>query len=253
MNSTRSTLDEIGIQQWRLRKQVTVADTSVAEAKVIESATELENAAIALSVAQSEGDSQSEQSLEKNLEKNSDKTDLDYMDWPALEALVNSGAQCQSCSQHNSLLGSGSREAQWLFLSDSPNSKEVAAGAFYDGRAGQLFEAMLQALKLDRESVYCTSIFKCAPTEDLSNSPLCGGWLHRQIELVKPKVIVTFGEFTAQTLLRSNETLAQMRERTQKFKGLDAIVVPTYSPRKMLENPSLKSRVWVDLKKAIRL
>ena len=86
MNSTRSTLDEIGIQQWRLRKQVTVADTSVAEAKVIESATELENAAIALSVAQSEGDSQSEQSLEKNLEKNSDKTDLDYMDWPALEA-----------------------------------------------------------------------------------------------------------------------------------------------------------------------
>lgn len=242
-----SNFEKMGIQQWRLRKPELLSPSAAEiglEPAVEVHGAEREGLPPELPLAASE----------PLLEQTSQD---DPLDWLGLAQLISpdtpASAQCQSCSEQNSLLGSGSKIADWLFISDAPSSREVAAGAFFDGRAGQLFEAMLQALSLDRDGVYCTSIFKCAPTDDLSSSPQCGEWVHQQIALLKPKVVITFGEFTAQALLKSNESLVQLREGTHVCLRSDVTVIPTYSPREMLEEPHLKAQVWADLKKAIQL
>lgn len=255
-----STLEKIGIQQWRLRRPID-GNGSVESQVHQRSETEVgsdtsptlkdENATASL---QSGSETLPNANLAASVIKSSSEPIVeDKIDWPELERLVSSATKCTSCNAQNSLLGSGAQTADWLFVSDSPNSKEVASAAFFDGRAGQLFEAMLHAISLERDNVYCTSIFKCAPTEDLSNSPQCGEWVHHQIALVKPRVIIVFGEFTAQTLLKSNESLARMRESIQTCRRSDSQVIATHSPREMLEEPHLKAEVWADLKKAIQL
>ena len=250
---TKSILEEIGVQEWRLRKPILNATNGMASVTVEQSqetAPEVENTAVIEPRLETVSDlSPVELVPQAAIEQASER----IIDWPALEQLLGDGSVCSSCSKGNSLLGSGVRDADWLFIGDSPNTKEVAADAFFDGRAGLLFEAMLQALNLDRESVYCTSIFKCAPTEDLSNTPQCGDWVHHQIALVKPKVIIVFGEFAAQTFLKSNDDLLRLRENVQMCRRSDTQAIPTFSPREMLEEPHLKAQVWADIKKAMRL
>lgn len=247
-----STLEKMGIQQWRLRKPIDSADISQ-KTPLQETTSTIRNDG-AIEVNQSSVAApllpaiESAPVTDTPLEKASDQ-----LDWPEMENLLIAGTQCKSCSAQNSLLGSGARTADWLFICDSPNSKEVAASAFFDGRAGQLFEAMLHAMTLARQQVYCTSIFKCAPTEDLSSFPQCGDWVHQQIALIKPAVIIVFGEFTAQTMLKSNEPLDRLRESVQLCRRSDTKVIATYSPRDMLDEPHLKAQVWADLKKAMHL
>jgi len=248
-----STLEKMGIQQWRLRQPIDSAGsnkhlvTQEANSEINSEAETLVQNELAKSVkpAADISDSANQAPL--------DKIAHDQLDWPEMEKLLIAGTRCASCCAQNSLLGSGARTADWLFVSDSPNSKEVAAKTFFDGRAGKLFEAMLRAIGLERENVYCTSIFKCAPTEDLSSSPQCGDWVHQQITLIKPTVIVVFGEFAAQTLLKSNEPLSLMRENSPIYRRSGAKVIATHRPREMLEECSLKAQVWIDLKKAMQL
>jgi len=165
--------------------------------------------------------------------------------------MLDTNEHCPSCGWGNGLLGSGHQQADWMFVIDAPNSREIQAKALFAGRAGQLFEAMLTALGLERDMVYCTSLFKCAPTDDLSITPQCDALLQRQIDLVAPKVIVTFGEFTAQSLLKSNSSLEALRQTEQTCLRTQTLILPTYSPAQMLDDTILKSKVWHDLKKAI--
>ena len=177
--------------------------------------------------------------------------DISVLDWDGLQSLIETNVHCPSCGWGNSILGYGAQNADWMFVIDAPNSREIEAKEFFVGRAGQLFDSMLMALGLDRNAVYSTSVFKCAPTEDLSVTPQCDGLLHRQIELVKPKVIITFGEFTAQSVLKSNTNLDSLRQSQQQHTLTKTRVVPTFSPAEMLDDTQLKSKVWQDLKKAI--
>ena len=179
--------------------------------------------------------------------------DLSSLDMAALQKRIETNEHCPSCGWGNGLLGSGSETADWMFVIDAPNAREIEAKAFFAGRAGQLFEAMLLALGLEREQVYCSSVFKCAPTKDLSITPQCDSIIARQIELVEPKLVITFGEFAAQALLKSNSQLDALRGNNQQCYRTQTAIIPTYSPQEMLDSAKLKAHVWSDLKKALHL
>ena len=175
------------------------------------------------------------------------------LNWRDLQNLVNGWRHCPSCGEGKSLLGYGDVNADWLFISDAPSSAEVEQGRLFAGRSGQLFEAMLGALGLQRDSVYSTSLFKCVASDDISIIPACDTILLRQIQLLQPKVIVTFGEFTAKAMLKSNANLEELRSQTQQCLNSKTALIPTFTPAQMLDDANLKSKVWADLKKAIAI
>jgi len=109
------------------------------------------------------------------------------------------------------------------------------------------------AVGLNRALVYTSSIFKCVASDDLSIGPNCDKLLDRQIELLKPKVIVTFGEFAAQSVVKSNDSLEQLRNQDLKYHGTQIPIVVSYSPLQLLEEPLLKSGAWLDLKKCVAI
>lgn len=173
------------------------------------------------------------------------------LNWQQLDAMLETNVHCPSCGWGNGLLGVGDQQANWMFVIDAPNSREIEAKTHFVGRSGQLFDVMLSALGLERSSVYCTSIFKCAPTDDLSVTPQCDGLLQRQIDLVAPKVIISFGEFAAQSLLKSNANIENLRQSQQQCLRTKTLIIPTFGPAEMLDDTVLKSKVWGDLKKAL--
>lgn len=173
--------------------------------------------------------------------------------WDSLYDRLKTNEHCPSCGWGNALLGSGSQQADWFFIADAPNVRDVEAQSMFCGRAGQLFDAMLAAVGLDREQVYVTSVFKCAPTDDLSVSPQCDSIVWQQIKLVAPKVIMTFGEFSAQAVIKSNLGLKDLRASEHSLADSSTRIIPTFSPTQMLNDTSLKAFVWQDLKKSLNL
>jgi uracil-DNA glycosylase family 4 len=175
------------------------------------------------------------------------------LDWQGLQALIDGQSHCQSCGPSNSSLGSGDANADWLFVTDAPVSSDLESQQLFSGRAGQLFEAMLLAVGLTRGTVYTTSVFKCATSDDLSAIPNCDKLLDRQIELIEPKILVVFGEFAAQSVARSNEALEMMRSKDLQCYRTKIPIVVTYSPQRLLDQPALKAGAWLDLKKCLAI
>jgi len=159
----------------------------------------------------------------------------------------------ETCSSTSSILGSGNANAEWMFITDAPSQGDLPLQQLFSGRAGQLYEAMLLAVGLDRTKVYTSSVFKCTVPADQSLSPNCDKLLRRQIELVKPNVIITFGEFASQSVLRSNETLDVLRTQQNMCHQTQTPVVATYNPMQLLEHAELKAGAWQDLKKCLAL
>ena len=175
------------------------------------------------------------------------------IEWGDLDDRIKTNEHCPSCGWGNAFLGSGNQQADWLFIVDAPNMRDIEAKSMFSGRAGQLFEAMLSAIGLDREQVYATSVFKCAPTDDLSANPQCESIVRQQIRLVAPQIIITFGEFAAQSIIKSNLALKDLRLNDHSSIASNTPIIPTYSPSQMLDDTSLKALVWQDLKKSLRL
>ncbi len=176
-----------------------------------------------------------------------------HLDWQGLQALIDQQSYCQTCSSASSILGSGNANADWLFVTDAPSQDDLALQQLFSGRAGQLYEAMLHAVGLDRAAVYTSSVFKCIAPADQSLSPNCDKLLRRQIELVQPRVIICFGEFASQSVLRSNESLEVLRTQQSMCYQTQTPVVATYSPMQLLEQADLKAGAWQDLKKCLAL
>ncbi len=174
---------------------------------------------------------------------------IESLDWQGLQANIDRQNQCLSCGPSNSILGAGDTSADWLFVSDAPSRLDLEQYQLFSGRAGQLYEAMLNALGLDRDSVYTTSIFKCVASDDLSIAASCDKLIYRQIDLLKPKVIVTFGEFATQSVAKSNENLEQLRKQNLRCHHSKVPIVATYNPLLLLEEPLLKAGAWADLKR----
>jgi len=178
--------------------------------------------------------------------------DPSRLDWPALEAAVKA---CTLCDLHRTrtqtVFGVGDRQAQWMVIGEAPGADEDAQGEPFVGRAGQLLNSMLKACGLKREQVFIANILKCRPPQNRDPAPneaeCCTPYLHRQIELVNPKLILCVGRIAAQNLLNTDTPIGKLRGRVQRLGTAQRPVVVTYHPAYLLRSPGEKRKAWDDL------
>lgn len=179
------------------------------------------------------------------------------LDWEALEARVSA---CEACpalvaSRTQPVFGAGNREADWLIVGAAPGADDDRGGAPFLGGAGKLLNNMLLAAGFTREQVYLTNLLKCRPPKNRHPQPeearACGGFLERQIELVRPKLILALGGIAAQTLLRTDTGLDGLRGRVHCLEPSGTALVVSYHPADLLRSPADKRKVWDDLRLAL--
>ena len=148
------------------------------------------------------------------------------------------------------MLGVGDRNADWLFVGEGPGAEEDARGEPFVGQAGKLLDNMLAAIGLKRGAdVYIANAVKCRPPENRTPAPeeiaACSPYLVRQIELIRPKLIVALGRPAAQTLLQTDVRIGAARGRLHDYRGVPLVV--SYHPAYLLRSPQDKARAWEDL------
>ncbi|KNH10399.1 Uracil-DNA glycosylase, family 4 [Candidatus Burkholderia brachyanthoides] len=173
------------------------------------------------------------------------------LDWDALAARVSDCQRCRLCERRtNTVFGVGDREADWMLIGEAPGEKEDKQGEPFVGQAGKLLDNMLRALSLSREAnVYIANVIKCRPPSnrnpEFDEVARCEPYLQRQVALVKPKVIVALGRFAAQSLLKTEASIASMRGRVHAYQGVPVVV--TYHPAYLLRSLPDKAKAWADL------
>jgi DNA polymerase len=137
-----------------------------------------------------------------------------------------------------------------MFAGEAPGADEDAQGVPFVGRAGQLLTKIIEAIGLAREDVYIANVIKCRPPQNRNPEPdeieQCEPFLFQQIDIIRPKVIVTLGKFAAHTLLRTDAPISRLRGRVFDYRG--AKLIPTFHPAYLLRNPASKREVWEDMK-----
>lgn len=162
-------------------------------------------------------------------------------------------ATCERCrlaeGRQRVVFGSGSPYADLMFIGEGPGAEEDRQGLPFVGRAGELLTRILKAIDLTREEVYIANIVKCRPPGNRDPRPdevsACVGYLQRQIELIRPKVICALGRVAAQTLLGNDLPLGKMRGDWWLYQGVEMRV--TYHPAALLRNQNLKRPTWEDM------
>jgi len=178
------------------------------------------------------------------------------LDWKALAYRV---SQCEACELHkgrkNSVFGVGDQAANLMVIGEAPGAEEDRQGEPFVGPAGQLLNAMLLAIGLQREQVFIANILKCRPPGNrdprVEEALRCEPYLQRQIALVQPKVILAVGRVAAQNLLKSQEPVGRLRASREQYRGIPLVV--TYHPAYLLRSPDQKGKVWQDLQRAANL
>ena len=174
----------------------------------------------------------------------------------ALAAVRADLGDCTRCKLHAQgrrqiVFGVGNPEADLMFVGEAPGADEDVQGIPFVGRAGQLLTKIIEAIGLTREQVYIANLIKCRPPGNRNPEPdevgQCEPFLFRQIDMIKPKVIVALGKFAAQSLLRTVEPITKLRGREFTYRG--AILMPTYHPAYLLRSPSAKRDVWTDMQR----
>ncbi len=177
--------------------------------------------------------------------------DVATLDWDALAERVAGCTRCRLCEKRtNTVFGVGNREADWMVIGEAPGENEDRQGEPFVGQAGKLLDNMLRALSLSRvETVYIANVLKCRPPGNRNPEPdevaRCEPYLRRQVALVRPKIIIAMGRFAAQSLLKSEGSIASMRGRVHEYEGVPVIV--TYHPAYLLRSLQDKSKAWADL------
>lgn len=178
------------------------------------------------------------------------------MGWEELRAATEVCRACKLGSlRHQAVFGTGSTQPRWMIVGEAPGAEEDRQGEPFVGAAGQLLDAMLRAVGLDRHAddpqraVYIANVLKCRPPGNRNPLPeevaQCVPWLERQIALLQPRLILALGRFAAQTLLGSNAPISQLRGRVHRYATIPLIV--SYHPAYLLRNPADKARAWRDL------
>jgi DNA polymerase len=173
------------------------------------------------------------------------------LDWSGFASDVDACVACGLCrTRKKSVPGVGDTRAEWLFVGEAPGGEEDARGEPFVGQAGKLLDNMLAALGMTRgENVYIANVLKCRPPNNRTPEPrevdACRPYLDRQIELIRPKVIVALGKSAATTLLGMEATIASLRGRVHRYAGVPLVV--TYHPAYLLRNLPDKQKAWEDL------
>ena len=161
--------------------------------------------------------------------------------------------RCKLCTlgRKQIVFGVGNPNADLMFVGEAPGREEDIQGIPFVGRSGQKLTQIIEAIGLKREDVYIANVIKCRPPENRNPEPdeveQCEPFLFRQVDSIKPKVIVTLGTFAAKSLLRSTEPISRLRGRVFEYRG--AKLVPTFHPAFLLRNPSCRRDVWEDMQK----
>lgn len=177
----------------------------------------------------------------------------------SLEEIAAHVASCTRCPLYstatNPVPGEGSPNADFMCVGEAPGATEDETGRPFVGAAGQLLTKILAAIDLRREDVYICNVLKHRPPGNRNPRPeevtACSPYLIRQIELIRPKVILALGTFAAQTLLETKLSIGKLRNQIHRYYGVPLIV--TYHPAALLRNPSWKRPAWEDVKLARRI
>ncbi len=175
---------------------------------------------------------------------------------PRLREILGDCLRCElSQARTRIVYGVGNPDADVLFVGEGPGRDEDLQGEPFVGRAGQLLtDIITKGMKLRREDVYIANVVKCRPPENRDPEPdevaSCEPFLIRQIELVKPRVIIALGKFAAQTLVRSAAPISRLRGQWHDYRGIR--LMPTFHPAYLLRNPGDKRLVWEDIKSVLR-
>jgi DNA polymerase len=176
----------------------------------------------------------------------------------ALKVIREDIGDCTRCRLHkgrkNIVFGVGNVNADIMFVGEGPGADEDEQGEPFVGRAGQLLNNMISAMGLERGDVYIANVVKCRPpqnrTPEGDECDTCGPFLIRQIEVIRPKVIVALGAVAAKYLLAVNDSMARLRGRWYDFKGSRLAV--TYHPAYLLRDPRQKKEAWKDLQMVMK-
>ena len=177
----------------------------------------------------------------------------------SLEDVATLVAACHKCKlcdgRTNTVPGEGPANARLVVIGEGPGKTEDETGRPFVGRAGELLTKILEAIKLPRDQVFICNVVKCRPPENrlpqYDEIAACLPYLYRQIELVKPKVILAMGGTAAQSLLNTKQSLGALRNQVHRFRGIPVII--TYHPAALLRNPNWKRPTWDDVRIAARL
>jgi uracil-DNA glycosylase family 4 len=181
---------------------------------------------------------------------------------PAMESLndVRSAVSgCTRCALYatalNPVPGEGNSNADFMVVGEAPGQTEDETGKPFVGRAGQLLTQILAAIQLTRDDVFICNVLKHRPPGNRNPEPdevkACNPYLVRQIELIKPKVILALGTFSAQTLLDTKTPIGKLRGQVHEYHGVPVVV--TYHPAALLRNPAWKKPTWEDVQLARRI
>jgi DNA polymerase len=187
---------------------------------------------------------------------------------PAQDSLLNILADigdCKRCrlheARHKIVFGSGNEQARLLFVGEGPGADEDAQGLPFVGRAGQLLTQMIEGtaskegIPIKRPDVYICNVVKCRPPENRTPQPdemeICGQFLYRQLQTIRPKAICLLGGTAAKAVLNTKESVTGMRGKWHKWRDIPVMV--TYHPSYLLRayNQSAKKEAWEDLKKVL--
>jgi DNA polymerase len=185
--------------------------------------------------------------------------DTEIMRHGSLTTIAKAVEACTRCplykTANHGVPGEGDPKARLVCVGEAPGANEDETGRPFVGQAGQLLTKILAAVDLTREEVFITNVVKHRPPGNRNPTPgeieACSPYLIRQLELIKPKVIVAFGTFAAQTLLNTKTPIGKLRGEVHRYHGIPLVV--TYHPAALLRNPSWKRPTWEDVKLARRI
>jgi DNA polymerase len=179
----------------------------------------------------------------------------------SLEDLARVIDACRKCSlgsiRTHSVPGEGDPHAGLVCVGEAPGATEDETGRPFVGKAGKLLDDILKAIGLAREAVFICNVLKCRPPGNRTPEPMemqaCSPYLHRQLELIKPRVLIAWGKPAAITLLNvpGTTSLTDLRQKVHRYRGIPLVV--TYHPAALLRNPNWKPATWDDVRIARRL
>ena len=171
-----------------------------------------------------------------------------------LDSFYNEIKNCTKCSLSKSrtkfVFGVGNPHADIVIVGEAPGKNEDLQGEPFVGRGGKLLDKILETINLNRKKVFILNVLKCRPPDNRDPKPQeiseCEPYLKKQLQLINPKLIVALGRIAAMTLLRTKDSLTNMRNKIHKYENIDLIV--TYHPAALLRNPNFKKPTWKDFK-----
>ena len=184
---------------------------------------------------------------------------MDAQALDSLDQVTAAIAACEKCflckGRRHTVPGEGSAASGLMFVGEGPGQTEDETGRPFVGKAGELLSKMIEAIGLARADVFIANAVKCRPPQNRKPLPdelaACWPYLERQIELLRPKVLVALGATAAETLLQARRSLADLRGRVHSYRGTPLIV--TYHPAALLRNPNWKKPAWDDIRIARQL